>query len=64
MSRRNRNRNNAAAAMPKINITTPTPGFEDVHFTQRNSKVAAEFGIIRNKLFRHIGSKDQGAMGS
>ena len=62
MSRRNRN--TAAAAAPKIKFTAPTPGLEDVHFTHINSKLAAEFVIIRIKLARHIVSKDKGAMGS
>ena len=64
MARINRNRNTAAAATPKSKFTAPTPGFEDVHFTHRNSIAAAEFGIVRRKLARHIGSKVKGAMGS
>ena len=64
MARRNSNRNTAAAAMPKNKFTTPTSGIEDVHFTHGNSKVEVEFGIIKIKLARHIGSKYKGAMGS
>ena len=64
MARRNSNRNSAAAATPKSKFTAPTPGLEDVHFTHRNSKLAAEFVIIRIKLARHIVSKDKDAMGS
>ena len=52
MARRNRNRNTAVAATPKIRLTTPTPGLEDVNFTHGNSKAPAEFGIIRSKLFQ------------
>ena len=41
MSSRNRNRNTAAVATPNIKVTAPTPGFEDVHFTNRNRKAVA-----------------------
>ena len=64
MDRRNRNRNTAAAATPKSTFTAPTLWIEYVHFTHGNIKAAAEFGIIRSKLARHIGSKDKYAMGS
>ena len=64
MVRRNRNRNTAAVAKPKIRFTAPTAVIEDVHFTHGNSKVEVEFGIIKIKLARHIGSKYKGAMGS
>ena len=62
MARINRNRNTAAAATPKSKSMETTPELEFVHFTHRNSKAAAEFGIVRSKLARHIGSKDKGAM--
>ena len=64
MSRRNSNSNTAAAATPISKFTAPTPGLEYVHFTHGNNKAAEEFGIIRIKLFRHIGSKYKGVMGS
>ena len=64
MARRNSNRNTAAAATPKSKFTARTPGLEDVHFTRQDSKAAAEFGIFRSKLSRHIGSKYKSAMGS
>ena len=64
MDRRNRNRNTAAAATPKSMFTAPTLWIEYVHFTHGNIKAAAEFGIIRSKLARHIGSKDKSDIGS
>ena len=63
MARRNRNRNTAAAATPKSNFTAPAPGLEDVHFTHRNSKAAAVFGVVRKKFALPIGSKDKGYIG-
>ena len=62
MARRNRKRNTAAT--PKIKFTAPKSGLEAVHFTHRDSKATAEFGIVRRKLARHIGSKYKGDMGS
>ena len=64
MANGNRNRNTAAAETPKNKFTASTPGFEYVHFAHRNRKAAAEFGIVRIKLGRHIGSKYKDAMGS
>ena len=49
-----------AEATPTSKFTAPTPGLEDVHFTQGNRKVVAKFGIVRIKLTIHIGSKDKG----
>ena len=63
MARINRNKNTVGAATPKIKLTAPTPGLEDVHFTHGNRKAAAEFGIVRSKLSRRIDSKEKGAMG-
>ena len=63
-ARINRNRNTTSAATPKSKFTAPTSGLEDLYFTYGNSKLAAEFGIVRSKLARQIGSKDKGAMGS
>ena len=64
MVRRKSYRNTADMATPKSKFTAPTPGLEDVHFTCQDSKAAAEFGIFRSKLSRHIGSRDNSAMGS
>ena len=64
MSRRNRNRNTTAAETHKSKFTTPTLGIEDVQFTHGDRKAALEFGIVRIKLDRNIGSKEKSAMGS
>ena len=63
MTRRNRNRNTAAAATPQRKFAAPTPGIEDVNFTHGNRKATVEFGIVRSKFARHIGIKDKGVMG-
>ena len=64
MTRVNRNRNTVSVATPKIKFTAPLPGLEDVQFANRNGKAAAEFGIVRSELARHIVSIDRGDMGS
>ena len=64
MAMRNRNRNTTAMATHKSKFMALTPGIEVVHFTHKNSKAAAEIGIVRRKLARHIDSKDKGDVGS
>ena len=64
MPRRNRNRNTMAAVTPKCKFMTTKPGLEDVQFTHGNSKAAAEFGIARKKLAKHICIKYKGGVGS
>ena len=64
MASRNRNRNTADMASPKINFTAPTPGLKYIYFTQGNIKASAEVGIVCRKLARHISSKENGVMGS
>ena len=54
----------ASAETPKSKFKEPAPGLEDVHFTHGNKKASAEFGIVRSKLARHIGSKDKSDIGS
>ena len=52
------------ASTSDTKFKAPTPGLEDVHFTNRTSMAAAEFSKVQSKLSRHVGSKAKGAMGA